>query len=129
MIYPQPLAIVIRFPNVVATRLGLEAALQCQVARYERSGASNHAQLDISETSDQWSAAIECIRAVSGRIERLVSEGAIGRPSLDVALRFPNLALSASASIPASLAEAAGRAGMDIVISVYRTDGPTIEVA
>jgi hypothetical protein len=79
MIYPQPLAIVIRFPNVVATRLELEAALQCQVARYERSGASNYAQLDPSETSDQWSAAIECIRAVSGRIERLVSEGAIGR--------------------------------------------------
>jgi hypothetical protein len=86
-------------------------------------------RIDISETSDQWSAAIECTRAVSGLIERLVSEGAIGRPSLDVALRLPNLALSASASIPASLAEAAGRAGMDIVISVYRTDGPTIEVA
>jgi hypothetical protein len=122
MINPQPLAIVIRIPNVVATRPELEAALQCQVTRYERSGASNYAQLDISETTDQWSAAIEFIRAVSGRIERLVFEGAIGCPSLDVALRFPNLALSASTSIPASLAEAAGCAGMDIAISVYRTD-------
>jgi hypothetical protein len=107
---------------VVATRLELEAALQCKLARYERSGVSNYAQLDIAETSDQWSAAIEHIRAISGRIERLISEGAIGRPSLDVALRFPNLALSASASIPASLAEAAGRAGLDIDISVYRTE-------
>jgi hypothetical protein len=122
MIYPQPLAIVIRNPNVVVTRLELEAALQCQVARYERLGVSNYAQLDIAETPDQWSAAIEYIRAISGRIERLISEGAIGRPSLDVALRFPDLALSASASIPANLAEAAGRAGMDIDISVYRTE-------
>jgi len=53
----------------------------------------------------------------------LISEGAIGRPSLDIALRFPGLSLSASASIPASLAEAAGRAGMDIDISMYRTEG------
>jgi len=114
MIYSQPLAIVIRIPNVVATRLELEAALQCKLARYERSGISNYAQLDIAETSDQWSAAIEHIRAISGRIERLISEGAIVRPSLDVALRFPNLAMSASASIPASLAEAAGRAGLGL---------------
>jgi len=112
-----------RIPNVTVTLLELEAALQCQVARYERSGSSSYAQLDISETSDQWSAATQCIRAVSERIERLISEGAIGRPSLDIALRFPGLSLSASASIPASLAEAAGRAGMDIDISMYRTEG------
>jgi hypothetical protein len=43
MINSQPLAIVIRIPNVTATRLELEAALQCQVAKYERSGASSYA--------------------------------------------------------------------------------------
>jgi hypothetical protein len=118
----QPLAIVIRIPNVTATRLELEAALQCQVARYERSATSSYAQLDISEASDQWSAATQCIQALSGPIEKLISEGAVGRPSLDIALRFPSLSLSASASIPASLAEAAGRARMDIDISMYRTE-------
>lgn len=118
----QPLAIVIRIPNVVATRPELEAALQCQVARYERSGSSHYAQLDVPEASDPWSAAIECIRAIEDRIDGLVSEGVTGRPSLDIALRFPSRALSASASIPAHLAEVAGRAGMDIDISVYRTD-------
>jgi hypothetical protein len=122
MIDSQPLAVVIRIPNVIISRLELEATLQCKVARYELSGTSSYAQLDISETSDQWSAATHCIQTVSGRIEKLISKGVVGHPSLDIALRFPSLSLSASASISASLAEAAGRAGMDIDISMYRTE-------
>jgi hypothetical protein len=122
MIKSQPLAIVIRVPNVIVTRLELEAALSCQVARYEPSGASSYAQVDIPETSDQWTAAIKRMQTLSASIEKLVSEGAIGRPSLDIAFRFPSHFLSTSGSIPASLAEAAGRAGMDIGISVYRTE-------
>jgi hypothetical protein len=122
MINSQPLAIVIRIPNVAATRLDLEATLQCQLARYERSGTSSYAQLDISETSDQWSVATQLIQTISEPIEKLVSERVVGRPSLDIALRFPIGSHSASASIPASLAEAAGRAGMNIDISMYRTE-------
>jgi hypothetical protein len=122
MINSQPIAIVVRIPNVTCTRFELEAALGCRVARFEPTVTSSYAQLDIYEASDQWSEAAECIRAVSGIVEKLVSEGLIGRPSLDVALRFPSRFASTSASIPAGLAGAAGRAGMDINISIYLTE-------
>lgn len=124
----QPLAIVIRIPNVATTQLDLEVILKCRLARFERSGTSSYAQLDISETSDQWSAATELIQSISEPIERLVSERMVGRPSLDIALRFPGSSLSASASIPASLAAAAGRAGMDIELSMYRTEEASLSL-
>ena len=99
--------------------------MHCQVARFEPSAATNYAQTDIYDGSDQWSEAIECIRALGGSIGELVSAGVIGPPSLDVGLRFPSGFYSSSASIPANLAEAAGRAGMNIDISMYLTENRT----
>ena len=122
MINSQPLSIVIRIENVTAARLDLEAALRCEVDRYEPSGTSSYAQLDIDDVADKWSAATQLIRAISERIRKLTSEGTIGHSSMDIALAFPGASLATSASIPAGLAEAAGHAGMDIEISVYRTE-------
>jgi hypothetical protein len=48
--------------------------------------------------------------------------GAIGTPSLDVAMAFPHSSLSKSLTIPAQLAAAAGEAGMEVQLSVYQTE-------
>src|SRR5207244_4051484 len=55
-------------------------------------------------------------------IPGLVSGGAIGTPSLDVAMAFPHSSLSKSLTIPAQLAAAAGEAGMEVQLSVYQTE-------
>ena len=52
----------------------------------------------------------------------LVSGGAIGTPSLDVAMAFPHSSLSKSLTIPAQIAAAAGEAGMEVQLSVYQTE-------
>jgi hypothetical protein len=91
--------------------------------RYEgpSDGALGYAQIDIAEDQDQWGAALNCVRLITDAAQRLVSEKLIGPPCLDVAMKFPSSALSSSIAIPAQLAAAAGRAGMDIDISAYRT--------
>lgn len=91
--------------------------------RYERAsdGALGYAQIDIAEDREQWGAALNCIQSIADAVQRLASEKLIGPPCLDVAMKLPSSALSISIAIPARLAAAAGRAGMDIDISVYRT--------
>lgn len=91
--------------------------------RYERASDSalGYAQIDIADDHDQWSAALNCVRSAADAVQRLVSGKLIGPPCLDVAMKFPSSSVSSSIAIPARLAAAAGRAGMDIDISAYRT--------
>jgi hypothetical protein len=97
-------------------------ALGRSLDRYEppTDGASAYAQIDIPDDRDQWAAALDCVQAVYDPIRRLVSEGLIGSPCLDVGVGFPSSALSTSLTVPARLAAACGTA-MDIDISIYRT--------
>jgi hypothetical protein len=118
----QPLTIVIRIPDVALSRSDLNASLGLQIDRYEASSTRAYAQIDIADSGDQWVAALDRIQSIRAVISRLVSEGLIGAPSLDVAMDFPHSSLSKSLTIPADLAAAAGEAGMDVQLSVYKTE-------
>ncbi|WP_143198631.1 hypothetical protein [Bradyrhizobium sp. AS23.2] len=104
------------------SRSDLNALLGLQVDRYEASSRRVHAQIDIADGGDQWAAALDCIQSIRATIQRLVSEGSIGTPSLDVAMVFPHSSLSKFLTVPADLAAAAGEAGMDVQLSVYKTE-------
>jgi hypothetical protein len=73
------------------------------------------------EWTDFWESFSEQQREAIDPIQRLMSERLIGPPRLDVAVGFPSSTLSISLTIPARLAAAAGKTGMDIDISVYLT--------
>ena len=118
----QPLSIVIRIPDVSLSPSDLNAVLGLKVDRYEASPQRAYAQIDIANAGDQWSAALDCIQSIHAIIPRLVSEGSIGMPSLDVAMAFPHSSLSKSLTVPAGLAAAAGEAGMDVQLSAYKTE-------
>lgn len=118
----QPLAIVIRIPDVALSRSDLNASLGLEVDRYEVASERAYAQIDVTDHGDQWAAALDRIQSIRALISGLVSGGAIGTPSLDVAMAFPNSSLTKSLTIPAQLAAAAGEAGMDVQLSVYLTE-------
>lgn len=118
----QPLTIVIRIPDVALSRSDLNASLGLKVDRYEASSERAYAQIDIADHGDQWAAALDRIRSIREFIPGLVSGGAIGRPSLDVAIALPQSSLSKSLILPAQLAAAVGEAGMDVQLSVYQTE-------
>jgi hypothetical protein len=120
----QPLTIVIRIPNVVLSWSDLNASLALAVDRYEASSdhAPGYAQIDIADDRDQWAAALDCVQSIRASVLRLVSEGLIGAPTLDVAIGFPCSSLSKSLTIPAGLAAVAGETGMDVHLSVYQTE-------
>ena len=122
MINPQPLTIVVRIPDVSISRSDLHAALGKQVDRYEESGGRAYAQIDIGGGGDQWAATADCVRSIQSAISRLLSDGSIGTPCLDIAMALSNSQLSKSLVVPAALARTAGEAGIDIELSVYRTD-------
>jgi hypothetical protein len=102
----------------------LERALGCPLNRYEQpsDGTLAYAQIDIPGDRDQWTAAVDCVRSIHGAIQRLLSDGQIGSPYLDIAMAFPSSAYTISFKIPALLTAAAGRAGMAVEISVYPTE-------
>jgi hypothetical protein len=70
---------------------------------------------------DYWSAALEQIQTLPSTIEQLIFDGSIGSICLDVAIAFPDKVMTASSIVPFALAEAVGRLGMDIELSIYRT--------
>ena len=118
----QPLSVVIRIPDVALSRSDLNALLGLQVDRYETSSGLAYAQIDIVDGGDQWATALDRVRSIGDIIPRLVSEGAIGIPSLDVAIGFPHSSASKSVVIPAELARVTGQAGIDVELSVYKTE-------
>lgn len=123
----RPLTIVIRLPDVALSRSDLEAALGLQLSRYEpsRNEPSTglaYAQIDVADHGDQWATALDTVQSIGAIIPKLLSAGSIGKPSLDVAMTFPHSWMSNSLVVPAVLAAATGAAGIDIEVSVYKTD-------
>lgn len=123
----RPLTIVIRLPDVAVSRSDLEAALGLQVSRYEpsRNEPSTglaYAQVDVADDGDPWAAALDTVQFIRAVVPKLLAAGSIGKPSLDVAMTLPHSWMSKSLLVPAALAAAAGAAGIDIELSVYKTD-------
>jgi hypothetical protein len=57
---------------------------------------------------------------------RETKAGSIGALSLDAALPFCDDLIAVSAVIPSPLAQLAGQIGIDIEISIYRTQSPNL---
>ncbi|WP_407119152.1 hypothetical protein [Bradyrhizobium sp. LMG 9283] len=94
--------------------------MKLQVDRYEPSSGLAYAQVDNGDHEDQWAALLDLIRSIGPVIPNLVLKGEIGRPSVDVAMVFPDSLMSKYLAIPADVVAAAGEAGMSIEVSVYR---------
>ena len=118
----QPLAVVIRIPDVALSRSDLDMSLKLEVDRYELSSGLAYAQIDNGDHEDQWVALLDLFRSIGAAIPGLVSKGQIGRPTLDVAVLFPDSLVSRYLTIPADVVAAAGEAGMGIEVSVYRSE-------
>ncbi|WP_439364603.1 hypothetical protein ACNJYD_34055 [Bradyrhizobium sp. DASA03005] len=116
----QPLTVVIRIPNVALSRSDLDTSLKLQVDRYEPSSRLAYAQIDNGDDEDQWAALLDLIRSIGAVIPGLLAKGEIGRPSVDVAMVFPDSLMAKYLTIPADVVAAAGEAGMGIEVSVYR---------
>ncbi|MBR1171762.1 hypothetical protein [Bradyrhizobium liaoningense] len=116
----QPLTVVIRIPNVALSRSDLDTSLKLQVDRYEPSSRLAYAQIDNGDHEDQWAALLDLIRSIGAVIPGLLAKGEIGRPSVDVAMVFPDSLMAKYLTIPADVVAAAGEAGMGIEVSVYR---------
>jgi hypothetical protein len=122
----RPLSIVIRIYDVTISRPQLEAALGLTLDRDELTSgeATQYAQIDIADETDYWSSTLDTIEALGHSVEPLVAAGSIGSPSIDVALALPDDVMWVSSTIPSTVAEAAGRLGMDIDLSIYRVGSP-----
>lgn len=122
----RPLSIVIRIYDVTISRPQLEAALGLSLDGYELTSgeATHYAQIDIADETDYWSSTLNTIQALGHAVEPLVAAGSIGSPSIDVALALPDDVMWVSSTIPSTVAEAAGRLGMDIDLSIYRVGSP-----
>lgn len=120
----QPLSIVIRIPNVRLSQSALATALGTPLHRYDEETASRpaYAQIDIPKAGDQWKAACKVIESISDAYDRLLSNKSVGVARLDIATTLPSSALSTSLTIPSLLAAAVGATGMEIDISIYRTE-------
>lgn len=122
----QPMSIVIRIAGVLIPRADLEAALNLVLDRYEtdRSGVTNFAQINIEEEADHWAAASRTMLQLKDKLQALSAAGSIGAISLDAAVSFHDDLMAGSTLIPSPLAYLAGQTGIDIEISVYRTQSP-----
>jgi hypothetical protein len=122
----QPLSIVIRLTEVSISRSELEATLGCTLDRYEEASehAKNYAQIDIDKEEDYWAAAHRFIQPMNDKLQALSSAGAVGALTIDAALPFRDGVMSASTVIPSALAQLAGQIGIDIEISIYRSNSP-----
>jgi hypothetical protein len=127
----QPLSIVIRIPAVKLSREELSASLKTDYLRYEAPGlrADTYAQIDIEDPEDLWEATRQCIQLIGDPVRKLFTAGLIGTPALNLALSFPDSLMARSWVIPADLAASAGKAGIDIEVTVYSSNDTDVQDA
>lgn len=116
----QPLTVVVRFARVSISRSALEQALGLPLDRYEEDAENGHyAQIDIDD-AEIWPAVSNLLDIGGTQILNLIEKGAIATASLDIAVVVRDHVVAASCIIPRSVVEAAGRAGMELEVSIYR---------
>ena len=92
--------------------------------RYEaqRVGAKNYAQVDVAEEADYWGAVYRVVLSLKNKLLALRSSGAIGSITIDAGFSFSDNLMAGSTVIPSAIAQLAGEIGIDIEISIYRTE-------
>jgi hypothetical protein len=88
----------------------------------QRSGDLSWAQINSPESDDVWPTIAGWIATLGSSIAGLITAGAIGGATLDLAFGFASNLVTRSARVPSSIAEAVGRSGIDLEISTYPLD-------
>ena len=90
--------------------------------RYEWDAGNGHyAQIDIDDTADIWRAVSHLLDIRGAHIRSLIETGVIATASLDIAVIAREDVAATYCVIPRSIVEAAGRAGMELEVSIYRS--------
>jgi hypothetical protein len=115
---------VIRFHDVVIDRSELEKALASELDRYERSrdGLSNYAQMSLSGGASEWQKVTQFLDAAGPRVKALVDRRLVGSACIDFAVPVKEDSWAQFFSVPAPVAERAGRNSIEIEVSIYRTN-------
>jgi hypothetical protein len=118
-----PAAITLRLDDVTVSRVALESTLGVTIDRYEpgRDGTSNYAQLDLPTGTEPWPTVVERLHQFGPKVENLIAGGSIGSASLDLAVLFFDEVVAKFVTLPSHVAGAAGRYGISIELSIYRT--------
>jgi hypothetical protein len=116
-----PADFVIRLGNVTIDQNGIERALEAPIDRYSRSrdGATNYAQLSLSNGACEWQEVVRFLEVIGPRIKRLIEQGAVGFACIDFAVYPPEGTQAKFFTLPASVSERAGRNLIDVEVSIY----------
>lgn len=120
----KPVDFVIRMFGVSMARVELEQRLGFSLDRYEaaRGTSLQYAQVSGPGHARDWVAAEELLVRIGPTIRELVEKQAIASAKINVALYFMDNMASVSSTIPARVAELAGKNRIDIEISAYLTN-------
>jgi hypothetical protein len=110
------LSVVVRIKGVVISQADLEARLAVRLERYE--AVSGYAQLAVGES---WDDVDKALQLYGETVKALREEGALNSAFLNVAFSFDDNLAGITRRIPASILTLAGRSGIDIDVSVYKT--------
>jgi hypothetical protein len=115
---------VIRLGDVVIERLELAKALESELDRYGRSrdGSSNYAQISLPGDASEWQKIAQFLDEVGPRIKALIDQRLVGSASIDFAVRVKEGTWAQCFTVPATVAEKAGRHSIEIELSVYRAE-------
>jgi len=130
LIEAHPLSAVLRFRDIVISQQALSGKLGVTLDRFspERSGDLFWAQINLPECRDSWQSIKGHIATLASPIAELITSGAIGSATLDLAFSFDSKLITRSAKIPKCIVEAAGRGQLDLEISTYpSTDNDTAD--
>jgi hypothetical protein len=113
------LAVVLRFSGVTSPQPVLEKRLGCAVDRF----GDGYAQIDISLGKDEeWGVINSCLIKRGASIRQMLDEQVVTAVQLDVAYGVAEDLVGISRTVPARTAALAGSDGIDVTITLYRTD-------
>lgn len=117
----QPFSAVLRLGGVTISKELLEERLGVKLDRFQlqRSGDVHFAQFNFPDDGCLYETITETLQKIGPPILELISEAAIGSPSLDLAFRFAENSFTHSVRLPSSVADVAGRYRIDIEVSNY----------
>lgn len=119
----EPFAIALRLSGVTLGQNELDAQLKQLTSRYEPEDAdtSFYAQVDV-DVDNPVRALLEFAERSGPAIAAMLDDRRIGKAVLDIAFDFPEHGEAMSARLPAHMAAAIARHGIDVEVSVYLTN-------
>ena len=88
-------------------------------SRRSRDGSSNNAQISLAGGANEWREIAQFVDTVGPRIKGLIDQGSVGSACIDFALSPGDGTYAKYFTVPATVAEKAGRHSIDVEVSVY----------